>query len=187
MRYESDDDYQAQEGNTQEGTYVVRRTKEYSCPDSDEDSVDPNTNPPIPIDTLTTEPEQTPLLATPPVPSFAATEGEEHNPAPLDDGYDTDWRYYPEYEPLFQLIPKGFRPLTETEEAIRAGYNYDSEKSDHSEDPPHGYTRYVPRTLRGSRAGRVPSLPSPRRCKMIPPIRHRRRGDLPHPPPAAPQ
>ena len=142
--------------------------------------------PPAPIATPPPEPEQTPHVDTPPVPSFAI-DREDHNPASLEDGYDTDWRYYPEYDPLFQLIPRESRPLTETEEAIRAGYNYGSEKSDHSEDPPHGYTRYVPRTLRGSRAGRVPSLPSPRRCKMIPPIRHRRRGDLPHPRPAAPQ
>ena len=49
MRYESDDDSQAQEGNTQEGTYAVRRTEEYSYPDSDEDSVNRHTNPSIPL------------------------------------------------------------------------------------------------------------------------------------------
>ncbi len=46
MRYESDDDYQAQECNTQEGTYVVRRTEEYSYHDSDKDSADLHANPP---------------------------------------------------------------------------------------------------------------------------------------------
>ncbi len=135
MRYESDDDYQAQEGNAQEGTYVVRRTEEYIYPDSDEDSVDPHINPPVPIDPLPTELEQTLSFATPPVTSFTAIKREAHNQAPLEAGYDDDWWYYPEYDPIFQLIPKGFRPLTETEKAIRAGYNYDSEKSDHSKDP----------------------------------------------------
>jgi hypothetical protein len=141
MRYESDDDSQAQEGNTQEGTYAVRRTEEYSCPDSDEDSVDPHTNPPVTIDTAPTEPEQITPLATSTVPPFAATGGEEHSQASPETGYDDDWRYYPEYDPIFQLIPQGLRPLTETEEAIRAGCHYDSEKSDHSVDPPHRPTR----------------------------------------------
>ena len=71
-----------------------------------------------------------------PVPPFAATGGEAHSQASPEAGYDDDWRYYPEYDPIFQLIPQGLRPLTETEEAIRAGCHYDSEKSDHSVDPP---------------------------------------------------
>ncbi len=43
--------------------------------------------------------------------------------------------HYPEYDPLYQLIPQGFRPLTGTEEADRAWPNFDSEQSEHREDP----------------------------------------------------
>jgi hypothetical protein len=52
--------------------------------------------------------------------------------------------HYPEYDPIYQLIPQGFRPLTETEEANRAWPNYDSEQSEHSEDPPHRPTGRLP-------------------------------------------
>ena len=45
MRYDSDDDHETQEGTSQEGTYIIRRTEEYDDLSSDE-SEDPNPHTP---------------------------------------------------------------------------------------------------------------------------------------------
>ena len=94
MRYDSDDDYQAQEGTTQEGTYTVRRTEEYVHSDSDEESVDLPINPPVPTVLLSTSRDQIPTSAPSPVPSSTASEREAHNQAFLAAGCDDetdDW------------------------------------------------------------------------------------------------
>ena len=127
------DDHQAQEGTTQEGTYVVRRTEEYSYPDSDEEkSVDLPTNPPVPTVFVSTSRDQIPTSDPPPVPSSTASDRDAHNQAlpaaGCDDDETDDWLHYPEYDPIYQLIPQGFRPLTEKDEANRDWPNYDSEQ-----------------------------------------------------------
>ena len=48
---------------------------------------------------------------------------------------EADWLHYPEYDPIFQLIPLGSRPLTDNEEAARFWPHYDSDRSEHSEEP----------------------------------------------------
>ena len=109
MRYDSDDDYQTQEGTTQEGTYAaVRRTEEYIHPNSDEESVDLPINPPVPTDPLSASLDQNPPLASSPVPSSTASERIAPNEAFLAAGCDDDWLHYTEYDPLYQLIPQGF-------------------------------------------------------------------------------
>ena len=139
MRYDSDDDYQSKEGTTQEGTFTVRRTEEYILPDSDDEPVDPHIYPAVPQAPLPTTSDQIPTSAPSPVPSSTASDREAHNQAFLaadcDDETD-DWLHYPEYDPIYQLIPQGLRPLTEREQANRYWPNYDSEQSEHSDEPP---------------------------------------------------
>jgi hypothetical protein len=114
----------------------VRRTEEYILPDSDDEPVD---LPIIPQALLPTSRDQIPTSAPSPVPSSTASDREAHNQAFLAAGCDDetdDWLHYPEYDPIYQLIPQGLRPLTEREQANRDWPNYDSEQSEHSDDPP---------------------------------------------------
>lgn len=50
----------------------------------------------------------------------------------------------PDYDPLFQLIPAGSRPLSDAEEANLLWTQYDSENSIISEDPPINYREEYP-------------------------------------------
>ena len=76
-------------------------------------------------------------LAPSPIPSsLTSSDRESIERAFYAAEREADWLHYPEHDPIFQLIPLlGSRPLTDSEEAARFWPHYDSERSEHSEDP----------------------------------------------------